>query len=358
MIIPGLNIFKYIQAHLLSCFEFGTIDQFRFESFEKAFSHRVIPTVAFPAHTLIYLIVLQQINGLFTGILDAPVRVKDHPFFKRSATIGHPDSRYDSAGSSQIIADRPPNEFAVEKINHACKIKESILTGDVSNVGHTCLHRFILFEITVQQVRRHLTVVGCISGYPKLLRELAAQTHLFHMSSHGCSGNIDSRCLQIFSQPGAAIASLGFEICIFNFPAKFHRLPFTFTHRVFKPAVITATRYIQYSTHHPNRPLPRVVILDKLKDQRSLVEMMPKAFFNMSRSVSASLRRFSSSATLPASPSRERTPLPGKLLSPRSRYSLRQRYNSAGEMPNSCARSETFFRSRLSLTAFSLNALS
>jgi hypothetical protein len=156
---------------------------------------------------------------------------------------------------------------------------------------------------------------------------------------------------------GAAIASLGIEICIFDLPTKFHRLPFTFTHRVFKPAVITATRYIQYSTHHLDRPFLGM-ILYKLINQRSLVEMMPKAFFNMSRSVSASLRRFSNSITLPASPSRERTPLPGKLFSPCAWYSLRQRYNSVGDMPNSCASSETFFRSRLSLTAFSLNALS
>ena len=107
MIIPGLNIFKYIQAHLLSCFEFGTMDQFRFESFEKAFSHRVISTVTFPTHILLYPIVLQQINGLFTGILDAAVRVKGHIFFNWSVSVRHPDSRYDSIGSSQVIADRP-----------------------------------------------------------------------------------------------------------------------------------------------------------------------------------------------------------------------------------------------------------
>src|SRR5690554_3596147 len=99
------------------------------------------------------------------------------------------------------------------------------------------------------------------------------------------------------------------------------------------------------------------MIFYELINQRSLLEMMPKAFFNMSRSVSASFRRFSSSETLPASPSRERTLLPGKLLSPRSWYSLHQRYNSAGEIPNSCASSEAFFLSRLSLTAFSFECL-
>ena len=107
MIIPGLNIFKYMQAHLFSCFKLGSINQLGFERFKETFSHRVIPTVAFPAHTLLYPIVLQQINGLFTGILDAPVRVKDHIFFNWSVSVRHPDSPYDSTGSSQVIADRP-----------------------------------------------------------------------------------------------------------------------------------------------------------------------------------------------------------------------------------------------------------
>lgn len=189
----------------------------------------------------------------------------------------HPDSRYDSTGSSQIIADRPTNEFTVKKINHACKIKESILAGDVSDIGDTCLHRFILFEITVQQVRRHLIVMRCVSCYPETSRELASQSHPLHMACHSGSGDSYSQCPQISNQTGAAIASLGFEICIFNFPAKFHRLPFTFTHRVFKPAVITATRYIQYSTHHHDRPFLGMILYKPI-NQRSLVEMMPKLF--------------------------------------------------------------------------------
>jgi hypothetical protein len=39
MITPGFNIFKYIQAHLLSCLEVGTMDQFRF-----LFHSYVVPT--------------------------------------------------------------------------------------------------------------------------------------------------------------------------------------------------------------------------------------------------------------------------------------------------------------------------
>jgi hypothetical protein len=47
MIIPGFDIFKYTQANLPSCFEFDSIDPFRFERFEKAFSHSIIPALRF-----------------------------------------------------------------------------------------------------------------------------------------------------------------------------------------------------------------------------------------------------------------------------------------------------------------------
>jgi hypothetical protein len=69
---------------LLSCFEFGAIDQFRFESFEKAFSHGIIPAIAFSAHALFQLQGFQQVYSLSAGILDAPVRMKYHSFYKRS----------------------------------------------------------------------------------------------------------------------------------------------------------------------------------------------------------------------------------------------------------------------------------
>lgn len=51
-------------------------------------------------------------------------------------------------------------------------------------------------------------------------------------------------------------------------------------------------------------------------------------------------------------------PLPEKADSPFSRNYFRQRYNKKGSIPNSCASSETFLRSLLNFTAFSLNAFS
>ena len=87
---------------------------------------------------------------------------------------------------------------------------------------------------------------------------------------------------------------------------------FALADRFFIPAIIGAFGYTQNFAYHLNRPSFRVVIFDKLKDQRPLLEVMPKAFFNMSRSISASFNRFSISNILLLTSLRDRLPLSGK----------------------------------------------
>ena len=358
MIIPGFNIFKYLQAHLLSCFEFGTIDQFRFESFEKTFSHSIIPTISLSTHTLLQLQGFQKVDSLFAGILDTPVRMEYHSFCKRSVPIGHPYGRDYGMGGIHMIAYGPPDQFAIKKIQHTGQIKKPILTRNIGQVRDTCFHRLILIKPAIQQIWCNLIVVRGIRRHFESSREFAAQAHFPHMACYGGSRDGSSGYLQILRQPGASIASLGSKIGIPDLFVQLHILTLTRALRIFKPAVITAPGHFQYFTHHLDRPLFRVVFLYKEIDQRSLLEMMLKAFFNMSRSVSASPRRFSSSAILLVSSLNDWTPCPGKLASPFCWYSFRQRYRRKGAIPNSCASSETFLRSKLSLTAFSLNALS
>ena len=121
----GLNIFKYIQEHLLSSFEFGTIYLFRFESFEVTFSQSVIPAIFLSSHALFLLHRFQQVYSLFTGILDAPGRMKYHSFSKRSVPVRHPDGR----------------------------------DYGIGQVRDTSFHWLILMKLTIQQIWRHLMVV-------------------------------------------------------------------------------------------------------------------------------------------------------------------------------------------------------
>jgi hypothetical protein len=358
MVIPRLDILKYFKFHLFLRFKPGAINQLALEGLEETLGNSVVPAIAFPAHALHNIMVFQQINGLLASVLNAPVGMKDHSLAERPSPVCHPDSRESRLGGTQAITDRPADKLAVEKVDHAREVQETILAGDVRDIGHARHRRAVPIEVPVQQVGCHTMIVGSIRRHLETLRELASQPHRLHVAGHGSPRNGYPGSLQVLRQPGTAVATLGLEIGVPDLFTEFHLFPRPLAKRLLQPTIITATRYAQYPAHHLDRPFPRVVILYEHEYQRSLVEMMPKAFFNMSRSVSASFRRFSRSATRSASPPWKRTPFPGKLPSPFSWYSLRQRYSRAGEIPSSCASSETFFRSRLSLTAFSLNALS
>lgn len=101
MILP---IFKNVHAHLFFGSEFGPKNQFRLERLEKTFRNSVIPTVAFPAHTLLNLQGLQDIACLLAGVLNASVGVKDHIFCKGSVPVGHSDCWCYGARSSHAVA--------------------------------------------------------------------------------------------------------------------------------------------------------------------------------------------------------------------------------------------------------------
>ena len=98
------------------------------------------------------------------------------------------------------------------------------------------------------------------------------------MACYSSSRDSSSGYLQILRQPEASIASFGCKIGISDLFVQLHIFALTLALRIFKPAVITAPGYFQYFTHHLDRSLYRVVFLYKEKNQRSLLEMMLKAF--------------------------------------------------------------------------------
>lgn len=325
MIVPGFNIFKNIQAHFIFGSKFSTIDQFRFERFEETLCHSIIPAITFTTHALASVQRFQHAKRLFACILNTSVRMKDHLLRKRAVPIGHPNSW---------------------------------CLWDVSNIRNTGLSRLLTIKIPIQQIGRNRIVVRRISSYFKSFRKLTAQSHLLHVACNCILRYRCSRHPQIPGQTGASVSIFRQKICFLHLFVKFHISQLAFTHRFIKPSIIRTARYFQYFTHHLNRPSFRVVISNKLEDQRPFLEMMLNAFFNISSSISDSLSRFSNSMILRASSFSDCTPLPRKLDSPFCWYSFRQRYNNKGSTPNSCASSYTFLRSKLNLTAFSLNVLS
>ena len=181
-------------------------------------------------------------------------------------------------GCIHMIAYGPSDQFAVKKIQHTGQIKKSILTRNIGQVRDTRFHRLILIKFAIQQIWSNLIVVRGIRRHFESSREFAAQAHFPHVACYSGSRDRSSGYLQILCQPGASIASPGCKICIPDLFVQLHIFAPALALRIFKPAVITAPGDFQYSAHHLDRPLFRVIFLYKEIDQRSLLEMMLKAF--------------------------------------------------------------------------------
>lgn len=97
-----------------------------------------------------------------------------------------------------------------------------------------------------------------------------------------------------------------------------------------------------------------LMIFNKNVFHRSLLEKMPIAFFNISRSNSTSFSFFSNRWIFSCSGDNFRCPFPGKLPAPNSSCSLRYLYNRVNLIPSSLANSEMFDRSWLNVTALRL----
>ena len=75
-IVPNFNIFKDSLFSHDPRLEILLIDQLRLQAFEKAFSHGIVPAIAFPAHALQYQrVFFEQSSKAMTGILNPSIRL-------------------------------------------------------------------------------------------------------------------------------------------------------------------------------------------------------------------------------------------------------------------------------------------
>jgi hypothetical protein len=78
-IVKDLDIFKYLVFRLVCRFKVATMDQFGFQSVEKAFRDRIVPAIAFAAHALFDSLLFQDLTVTVGGILAASIGMPDQP---------------------------------------------------------------------------------------------------------------------------------------------------------------------------------------------------------------------------------------------------------------------------------------
>jgi hypothetical protein len=75
-VVKHLNVVNDTISGLLPGSAVRAKHSFSFQSSEETFQRRIIPAIAFPAHTANYAVIFKQLLKILTAILTAPVRVK------------------------------------------------------------------------------------------------------------------------------------------------------------------------------------------------------------------------------------------------------------------------------------------
>lgn len=90
-IVPPLDVLEGGQPGSRPCRKISMVDQLTFERFKKAFSHCIVPAIAFSAHTLYHRQALQLMPEFSAGVLHSTIRMEEHSvaYFPILSAIRH-----------------------------------------------------------------------------------------------------------------------------------------------------------------------------------------------------------------------------------------------------------------------------
>ena len=357
-IIPAFDPLKYRKLSLLLICEGMAVDPLHFDGFEEALSHGIIPAVTFPAHTLDYKAVcLQDPGERITGVLDASIRVEYQLLGNRPVPDGHPPGRNNSFLSRQPLAHGPTDYSTIIEVDNYCQIQPTFLRSDIGDVRDPYLTWSGSVELLVQQVRCYRIIVLGVRCHFEPFWLSCSQLSSFHNLGYPVFGYCPAIYTKLFGDPWAAVGLIALVKDIHDLDQQLFILLPACRRSAAKPFVITGSAHLKYFAHHLNGKTGSV-IAHKLVDFPSLLEKMLTAFFKMSLSILASRSSFRKRAFSLSRSVILGFPLPGKLLFSYFWYSLLQRYNNSGRIPNSSAISRALPLANDSSTAFCLNSQS
>nr|WP_262719864.1 hypothetical protein [Adhaeribacter rhizoryzae] len=93
-VVVHFNVLNDLGLGILFIFKSPVFEQLCFESAEAGLHKSIIVSIVGPAHTLAYLMLVQQLPEHLTSVLSAPVRVQHHSFGNDSDGERLPQGRY------------------------------------------------------------------------------------------------------------------------------------------------------------------------------------------------------------------------------------------------------------------------
>ena len=129
------------------------INEFFFQSAEKALGNGVVIAVAFSRHALDHLTVRQLFSKVIAGELHAAVRVEDQTGLRPATAVRLLKCRQDGGRSRHSVAHGPADNSPVEEIKHHRQVQPAFPRSDVGDVGCPDFTGLICRKVPVHKIR-------------------------------------------------------------------------------------------------------------------------------------------------------------------------------------------------------------
>lgn len=184
-----------------------------FHRLEEALGHRVVPTVALAAHTLLHRHSLQLLLEGTAGVLHASVRVKQKGVEYRPVSHGHLEGSHRSYLRLHRLAQGPAHYFSIGQVQYHGQLQPAFPSSDVGQIRYPLLCRPYCLEIPCQMVVRYsIGMTGVGSSHPILLSYNTLYMMILHKTGYPWAGGSNAPLLQFKTYPGTAIAALALLI--------------------------------------------------------------------------------------------------------------------------------------------------
>ena len=110
-VVEKLDVVENVRACVVSGLVDLSLDALGLQQREEALGHGVVVTVASSTHAGFQVVVVEKLAPIAAGVLDALIRVNQHPLLRLATPDGHQQGVDDQIGP-WIVLHAPANDVA------------------------------------------------------------------------------------------------------------------------------------------------------------------------------------------------------------------------------------------------------
>ena len=185
-VIEELDVIEDIRSGFVACRIHFPLDSLGLQLCKEAFGYSVIMTVASTTHAGFQIVILQELAPVRAGVLDALIRVNQHPALGFTSPHRHQQCIQNQIGSG-VGLHAPANDLSREEIQDNRQIQPALVGSDIRKVGHPDLIGPINLKGAIQRVRRNVRRLATLKARVSPITPQGADSGDLHQAVHPVS---------------------------------------------------------------------------------------------------------------------------------------------------------------------------